>query len=375
MKPSLRALVFRYMLAVIGVTAVVRLAVWGAYQAYEARRGHVVFHEQLGEMLLLLLVEVLALLLLGFMLWGLSRRLLSPLRSVANAATLIARGHLHKRIRTRHLPEGELRTIAEALNESFDRYQEAIDRIARFSSAASHQLRTPLTAIRATAETALGPGSTPEEQAQALGGILEEAEHMSRMAEQLLLLSRMEAEYLRDDFTDVDLNEIVRKVFDLYQPLLEAGQLQVAFDLGESCPVRGDRTLLTEAVVNVVDNAVKWSPPGGRLSIASGKTAAEAFLAVADAGPGVDSQFREHLFDRFSRHPATAYKGSGLGLSIVSEVMRLHQGRIQVEDAPDGGACFRFTFPVTEHRRAGEPADYAGWRFHEKADMGSQSQS
>ena len=108
MKRSLRTLVFRYMLAVIAVTAVFRLGLWLTYQAYEVYMGHVVFHEQINEMLLLLLVEVLALGILVFMLWRLSRILLSPLRSVANAAKLIADGQLEKRIRTRHLPLPEL---------------------------------------------------------------------------------------------------------------------------------------------------------------------------------------------------------------------------------------------------------------------------
>ncbi len=346
MKRSLRALVFRYMLAVIAVTGVIRLTLWLTYQAYEARQGHVVFHEQINEMLILLLVELLALSILGFMLWRLSRLLLSPLRSVANAAKLIAQGRLEKRIRTRHLPEGELREIADALNASFDRYQDAIDRISRFSSAASHQLRTPLTAIRSTAELTLSQAKSTAEHEQALVSILEEVNHLTRMTEQLLLLSRMEVEHLRENFRATDLNAILRRVVEVYQPLLESKAITLQLDLADTCPVHGDETLLAEAVMNLFDNAAKWSKAGGRLTLTTTCRDGSATFAIADTGPGIGADFREHLFERFHRHPATPYKGTGLGLSIVREVVRLHDARIEVAATDLTGATFRLFFPA-----------------------------
>jgi len=353
MKRSLRALVFRYMLAVIVVTAGIRLAVWLAYQKYEASQGHIVFHEQINEMLLLLLVEVLALAILGFMLWRLSRLLLSPLRSVANAAKLIARGQLEKRIRTRHLPEGELREIADALNASFDRYQDAIDRISRFSSAASHQLRTPLTAMRTTAELALAQAKSTGDYEQALVGILEEVLHLTRMTEQLLLLSRMEIEHLRENFRPTDLNAVVRRVVDLYQPLLDSRCVQLQMDLANSCSVHGDETLLMEAVTNLFDNAAKLSKDGGKVTVTTTCRNGTSTFAISDSGPGIASGFREHLFERFSRHPATPYRGTGLGLSIVSEVVRVHDGRVEVDSSEHGGATFRLSFPASDVAVAG----------------------
>lgn len=345
MRRSLRGLVFRYMLAVIAVTAAIRLGLWLAYQAYEARKGHIVFHEQINEMLLLLLVEVLALSILGFMLWRLSRMLLSPLRSVANAARMIANGSLNKRIRTRHLPEGELLEIAEALNASFDRYQDAIDRISRFSSAAAHQLRTPLTAIRTTAEFSLAKVDSQVDFEKALEDILQEVDHLARMSEQLLLLSRMEVEHLREHFKSVDLSTIVRHVAEVYQPLLESKALVLREDLEPSCSVHGDETLLNEAVMNLFDNAVKWSSEGGAVTVTVSIDGPTATCTFADSGPGVDDAFREQLFDRFQRHPATPYKGSGLGLSIVSEVVRLHGGQIEITESEHGGAAFRMALP------------------------------
>jgi signal transduction histidine kinase len=110
--------------------------------------------------------------------------------------------------------------------------------------------------------------------------------------------------------------------------------------------VHGDRTLLTEAVVNLLDNAVKWTPSRGRLKVESGRTDDASFATVSDSGPGIPPSFRDRLFDRFSRDAAAAYKGSGLGLSIVSEVVRLHRGRVRVDAAPEGGAAFRLTFPA-----------------------------
>jgi two-component system heavy metal sensor histidine kinase CusS len=279
------------------------------------------------------------------MLWRLSRMLLSPLRSVANAARLIAQGRLDKRIRTAHLPEGELLDIAEVLNASFDRYQEAIDRISSFSSAASHQLRTPLTAIRTTAELALAQPQQQRDCQQALAGILDETAHLSRMTEQLLLLSRMEAEHLREAFRAVDLNDAIRRVVELYQPIIESSGLRVDLRLAKACPVLGDMDLLLEAVTNLFDNAVKWTPAGGAISVSTSCENNESRFSIADEGPGIDASFRKNLFDRFTRHPAAAYKGTGLGLSIVGEVVRLHDGRIELAPPGGRGAEFRVTFP------------------------------
>jgi signal transduction histidine kinase len=334
------------MLGVLALTAAIRFALWWPYQIYEARVGHVVYHEQVNEMLLLMLVEVLGLGILGFMMWRLSRLLLSPIRSVANAATLIAQGKLGKRIRTQHLPEGELLDIAEALNSSFDRYQEAIDRISRFSSAASHQLRTPLTAIRTTAELCLSQPTSTQEHEKALLSILEEVEHLSHMTEQLLLLSRMESEHLRDHFVSVNLNGIVRRVVDMYMPMLEGGKLHFEAQYADACPVHGDDTLLMEAVMNLVDNAIKLSGTDGSVRIETRAGDGLGELFVTDSGPGIDADFREHLFERFSRHPATPYRGSGLGLSIVNEVVRLHDGQIDVTSGESGGATFHLVFPA-----------------------------
>ena len=346
MRSSLRALLFRYMLAVILVTAIVRIGLWVAYQKYEASQGHVVLHEQINEMLILLLVEVLALTILGFMLWQLSRLLLSPLRSVANAATLIAQGRLEKRIRTDHLPDGELLEIAEALNASFDRYQGVIDRISRFSSAASHQLRTPLTAIRTTAELLLAGSGTRADYEQALVSILEEVNRLSTMTEQLLLLSRMDVEHVREKFERCDLNSIVRSVVEVYQPVFEDKEIRLETKLVEPCcPVFGDRMLLTEAVMNLVDNATKWTTQGGRVLVITTRSEPDSVFEVSDSGPGIDGEFRVHLFERFNRHPTTPYKGSGLGLSIVSEVVRLHKGKVDVKESVYGGATFCISFP------------------------------
>jgi signal transduction histidine kinase len=339
--------VFRYMLAVLAVTAVIRLGAWIVYQVYEVAQGHLVLHEQINETLILLLVEVIALAILGFMLWALSRRLLSPIRSVANAGRLISSGNLDKRIRLSHLPDGELRDIAEALNASFDRYQDAIERVARFSSAAAHQLRTPLTAIRTTAELALEQGVDGANCRQAVESILEEIKHLDRMTEQLLMLSRMEVEHLRGDFVETDLTAVARRVSELFQPLVESGSIDLQLELAEDCTVRGDGALLTEAVMNLVDNAVKWAGEHGAIVLSTGRTQDTVTLRVSDSGPGIDPAFRDRLFDRFSRDPATPYQGSGLGLSVVSEVARLHGGRIEVAAGRQGGAEFTLTLPRT----------------------------
>jgi signal transduction histidine kinase len=166
------------------------------------------------------------------------------------------------------------------------------------------------------------------------------------MTEQLLLLSRMEAEHLRENFKPLDLNDAVRRVIDLYQPLLDAGRLRIQLDLAPACPLRGDETLILEAVTNLFDNAAKWSPAGGTISIATSCADGDAVFHIADEGPGIDESVRQVLFERFTRDPAAPYKGTGLGLSIVSEVARLHDGRIEPGTGGSRGARFRLIFPA-----------------------------
>lgn len=345
MNGSLRARLFQSMLLVIVATAVIRIGLWLGYQYYEVRKGHIVLHEQVSEFLILLSVEVIALGLLGFLLWSMARHLLSPMRSIANAARLISLGKLDKRIRTEHLPEGELLDIANALNRSFDQYQESIDRISRFSSAASHQLRTPLTAIRTTAEMHLGSDISAPEAQEALHSILEETQRLVRLTEQLLVLSRMEVENVREDFACVDLSRIVHHVVALFEPLLETQSIQVQTDLATDSFVNGSEALLMEAVINLFDNATKASPENGTIEIRTAGSNGTVRLEIADSGPGIDAEYREQLFERFSRHSATTYHGSGLGLSIVSEIIRLHGGEITVGSSPAGGASFTVVLP------------------------------
>lgn len=366
MKESLRSVMWKYMLTVVAVTAMIRLGVWVGYEAYLMSSQKDVLHqevtelrqlEEFNELLLLILIEGCALLVLVFMLWKFSKRILSPIRSIANAAHMISGGKLDKRIRTEHLPSGELLDIANLLNQAFDRYQQAMERIAQFTSAASHQLRTPLTAMQTTAELCLQKNRTREEYVETISSMLEEMQRLSHMSEQLLALSRIESEQNHNEFEPVDLGRAIRQALEYYEPVIESRGIRISEDLPGGIKVWARPPLLTEIITNLLDNAIKVCGEGDVISLsAKTLTKGEVSFRISDSGPGVPELYKDQIFERFARCPATPYQGSGLGLSIVSEIVRLHHGRITLEKSDSGGAAFCVTLKDANAPAGDRPA-------------------
>ena len=203
----------------------------------------------------------------------------------------------------------------------------------------THEIKSPLTAVRASAEL-LQENPGPEERRRFAHNIAEQAERMQHIVERLLLLARVEQLQVPEDARDVYLAELVSNALRSRAPRLEARGLSVEFDPNSSGEIRGDAFLLQQALDNLIDNAIDFSPQGGNIAISITESADDCQVTVRDRGPGAPSYALPHLFERFYSlpRPATGQKSTGLGLAFVREVAKIHGGTVTFANAPDGGA-------------------------------------
>jgi signal transduction histidine kinase len=217
----------------------------------------------------------------------------------------------------------------------------------RFTADASHELRTPLTAIRSVGEVGLREPRDPREYRAIIGSMLEEADRLSGLVDRLLTLSRAESGHAKLTIDVVDLKELAEDVVNYLEVLAEEkGQTLTVEAVGRP---RGwaDREVLRQSLVNLVDNAIKYTPAGGRIRIVVADTAAGPSVAVSDSGPGVAADLRERIFDRYDRGAESRSNtgGSGLGLAIAKWAVEVNGGRLRLEHTSGTGSTFRITLP------------------------------
>jgi heavy metal sensor kinase len=278
----------------------------------------------------------------------LARRLLAPVGAMAEAAGRITEKKLSERLPVEDETD-EFGRLAIAFNRTFARIESAFEKTRRFTSDASHELRTPLTALRSVGEAALRDGLDAAACREAIASMLEESERLTRLVDGLLVLSREDATAYRARFGEVDLCQPVSEVVDVLRVLADERGQTIETRIRPGLFVQGDPTILRQAVFNLVDNAIKYTPDGGtiRVGVCAGGDG-EALLEVADSGPGIAPEHREKIFERFYRidaDRARASGGSGLGLSIARWAVGLHGGRIELETAEGKGSAFRVHLP------------------------------
>lgn len=277
----------------------------------------------------------------------LARSALRPVQAMSRTARGITAEDLSRRLAVRGTGD-ELDHLAETLNGMLARLQEAFDHARRFAADAAHELRTPLTALRGGIEVALRADRSPEAYRAVLASSLEEVDRVIRLAEGLLLLSRvrMGAPAPRQP---VDLEPLLLEVHDVGARLGAGRDVSVHLGQREALTVRGDRATLWRAVLNLVDNAVRYTPAGGRVELALERDGDHAVVAVRDTGVGIDPLDVERIFEPFVRLDATrarADSGAGLGLSIVRAVVLAHGGTLSVQSVPGAGSTFTIRLPL-----------------------------
>lgn len=274
-----------------------------------------------------------------------STRLIRPVAEVAEAAALIAGGRLETRLE--EVDDSDLATLVSSFNSMVDALQIRIERDARFASDVSHELRSPLTTLATSVQVlASRRDEMPERAVAALDLLVADVARFQRLVEDLLEISRFDAGVAELHLDDVRLSELVRRAVQISA----AGELRVDVAPGaETLTVPADKRRLERVIANLVENAVNYG--GGAVAVRLDRDGDVARVCVDDEGPGVRPEEREAVFERFFRGTAAGRRrsggqGSGLGLSLVSEHVRLHGGRVWVEDGPGGGARFVVELPI-----------------------------
>lgn len=239
----------------------------------------------------------------------------------------------------------ELRPIIHALNSLFERLARAIENERRFTADAAHELRTPLAAIKVQAQVALREKDDAA-RTKALEATVAGVDRATHLVEQLLILARLDPETSLPADT-VPLYETVRQVLQEVAPLAISKSLEIELAEGEEFFIAGQRYMLEILIRNLLDNAIRYTPSGGRVHVAIKKDEGKALLLVEDTGPGLNEQQMERLGQRFSRVDRPSGEGSGLGLSIVMKIAAIHQATVQFENRGTGpGLIVTISFPL-----------------------------
>jgi signal transduction histidine kinase len=226
--------------------------------------------------------------------------------------------------------------------------ESSFEQLRRFTADASHELRTPLSVIRGMGEVALADVRTPDHYKEVIGSMLEEVDRLSNLVDTLLRLSYGDAGTVRISREPVDLGQLVRDVVSSLSILAEERQQRIEVAAPPAVRALADRLVLREAITNVVDNAIKYSPRGSTIRVGLGVEHDHAFLSVADEGQGIAAEHRERIFDRFFRLDEARSRdngGAGLGLAIAKWAVEANGGQIAVESGATGGAVFRIVLP------------------------------
>ena len=276
-----------------------------------------------------------------------ARIALRPVDEMTRTARRITAEDLSRRVE-RPGTGDEMERLAETLNGMLARLEAAFTQTRRFAADAAHELRTPLAALRGGIEVALRAERTPEEYRRVLASSLEEVERLIRLAEDLLLLSRSSA---GPDVTraPVDLEPLLLDVFDVGARLGQGAGVSVRTDAMASATVRGDATALRRALLNLIENAIKYTPPGGKVELGLTTGDGLAVITVSDTGIGLDPADADRIFEPFVRLDAARARdtgGAGLGLAIARSIAVAHGGTLTVESRPGAGSRFVLRLPL-----------------------------
>ena len=325
----------------------VPLQVAGANSGWMVRvmRVHKPNADALAALLLIIAVSlpvVVALLVLGGYL--LTRHWLRPLHDMVAETELITAEDLSRRLSVAN-PHDELGRLAGVFNQTLTRLEESFATLDRFAADASHELRTPLTTLRSVGEVALQRGRTGDEYREVIGSMLEETQRLQLLVERLLQLARASGGTQDVHRSKVRIDHIVAECVAELGILAEDRGQHIAQDVVE-CLANTDPLLFRQALQNLVDNAIKFSPPGGTIRIGVSEVEGFCVVAVADNGPGVSAELRSRLTDRFFRaDPARSAGGYGLGLAITQAYATALGGGFFYEAVKPHGSVFKLTVP------------------------------
>ena len=276
-------------------------------------------------------------------------RALAPLARMAEATRGIDLAGLQRRIPLRGARD-ELDQVAHAFNDTLGRLEQAVGEMRQFSAAIAHELRTPLAVVRGQTELALMQARTVEDYQRALTDQLEELDTLARLVSHLLTLARAEAGEIPVAHAPVNLSALAASIIEQLEPVAQAKGVTLSVGAAPGITVLGDAEWLERLLLNLLDNAIKFTPDRGRISVRVAAEGAHAVLEVHDTGVGINPEALPHVFERFFRgDPARSAgsEGAGLGLSLVKWIADRHGATVSVESRPNEGATFTVKIPRT----------------------------
>jgi heavy metal sensor kinase len=277
----------------------------------------------------------------------LAERALKPVQQITKTAQNIEGSDLSQRINVK--TDDELGMLASTLNEMIGRLEESFNRQRQFTADASHELRTPLAIMQAEATLALSKERAPDDYRKSLETISQESDYMSSVIGKLLFLARSDAGKEQLTFEDVELKGLITGLASNIEALAQDKGIKFAVDAHEELMVSGDKVKLRQLFINILENAVRYTPTAGHISVSLVKQESNAVVSISDTGIGIPPEHLPHIFERFYRVDkarARADGGVGLGLAIAKIITESHKGKIEVESELGKGTTFRISIPV-----------------------------
>ncbi len=272
-------------------------------------------------------------------------RITNSITNLTSQIKRISGRNLEQRIQSIH-SQDEIGELANAFNSLLDRLKQAFDREQQFIADVAHEMKTPLATLRTTFEVALSKERTKDEYKKAIEAAIVEADQLSSTLKDVLDLAWSESPTEQKPMTQLNLTELMEELGDIAQKLATKKHITVKTNLVKNSVINGYKEKLAQAVMNVIENAIKYTPSNGKVSITLEKLHAKAIITITDTGNGIAQEDIPHIFDRFYRGAKTdKVFGSGLGLAISKSIITLHQGYIAIESTPKRGSTFTITLP------------------------------
>ncbi|HNT43146.1 MAG TPA: ATP-binding protein [Syntrophorhabdaceae bacterium] len=308
------------------------------------------FEDTMKRLLIIMIISIItsisATIVVGYFM---AKKTMKPVDQIRRAAVKISSTNLDERIDIKKGRKDELGRLAETFNAMISRLKDSFQRINQFSIDVSHELKTPLTILKGETELALRKERTNQEYRRSMQSNLEEIDRMSRIIDDLLLLSKAETKDIGMNLEKVDLRDLLAGVCLNMKLFGENKGVEVVVRDLEDIRIVGDELKLRRMITNVVENGIKYGHPGGHVTVSSYKQNGFACINVEDDGPGISGEDIKYIFDRFYRADRSRKResGSGLGLSISKWIAEAHKGTIEVESKPAAGSLFTIKLPMS----------------------------
>lgn len=279
--------------------------------------------------------------------WFMARRAVSGVEAVTRTARKISEGTLEERVPVRERGD-EIDQLATTFNQMLDRIQTLLAEIKEMSDNIAHDLRSPLTRIRGVAEVTLTTGRSPKEYEAMAASVIEECDRLLDMINTMLMISKTEAGVDQLSREKIDLAGLVREACELFEPNAEDQRVTLDCDVPGPSQILGDTRMIQRMFSNLLDNAIKYTPSGGSVTVSMADKDDQVMISFKDTGCGISPNDLPRVFERFYRcDQSRSQTGIGLGLSLARAIAKAHGGEITATSVPNQGSTFTATLPKT----------------------------